>query len=140
MTLHLDIVSAESEIYSGRAERVFVSGTLGELEVAAGHAPLITSMLPGPVKIREQGGKEQVVYVTGGVFEVQPQVATILADTVVRASDFNEAEALKAKEAAEHALKDKQSTIDHAKARAELLRAAGMLKAIGKIKKTGGRG
>ncbi|HET9843101.1 MAG TPA: F0F1 ATP synthase subunit epsilon [Gammaproteobacteria bacterium] len=135
MTLHLDIVSAEAEIYSGRAERVFASGTLGELEVAPGHAPLLTSLLPGPLRIREQGGKEHVIYVTGGVLEVQPQIATILADTVVRAKDFNEAEALKAKQEAEEALKDKKASMDYAKARAELIRAAGMLKAIEKMKK-----
>lgn len=135
MTFHLDIVSAEEGIFSGLAERVFASGSLGELEVAPGHAPLLTSLLPGPVRIRKQGGSEQIIYVTGGILEVQPHVSTLLADTVVRAKDFNEAEALKAAREAEEALKDKQASIDYARARAELMRAAGMLRAIEKIKK-----
>lgn len=137
MTMHLDIVSAESEIYSGRAERLFASGTLGDIEIAPNHAPLLTALLPGPVRIREQGGKEHVVYVTGGILEVQPQITTILADTVVRAKDFNEAEAIKAKEEALEALKDRQGNVDYAKARAELIRAAGLLKAIEKERKKG---
>ena len=135
MTMHVDIVSAEAEIFSGRAERLFATGTLGELEVAHGHAPLLTSLVPGPVRIRDQNHQEQVIYVTGGVLEVQPEVATILADTVVRAADFNEAEAIRAKQAAEQALKDKQASMDYAKARAELVRAAGMLRAIEKLRK-----
>lgn len=138
MTLHLDIVSAEAEIYSGRAERVFASGVMGELEVAPGHAPLLTSLLPGPVRIRDQGGKEELIYVTGGILEVQPFLATILADTVVRATDFNEAEAIRAKQEAEESLKDKKAAMDYAKARTELMRAAGMLRAIDKLRKKGG--
>ena len=130
MTVHLDIVSAEEQIFSGKAEKVFVTGDLGELEVSYGHAPLLTRLVPGPVRLRMVGGKEEVVFVSGGFLEVQPKVATILADTVIRAKDFNEAEALKAKENAEHALKDKQASMDLAKARIELLRAAGMLQAI----------
>ncbi len=134
MTMHLDIVSAESEIFSGLSERVFVSGILGELEVAPGHAPLLTSLLPGPVRIRKQGGEEEVIYVTGGILEVQKEHTTVLADTVVRAKDFNEAEAIKAKQQAEQALQDKQSSIEFAKARAQLIEAAGMLAAIQKAK------
>lgn len=134
MSMHLDVVSAEAEIFSGRVERVFATGVLGDLEVAPGHAQLLTSLLPGPVRIRTLGGEEQVIYVTGGLFEVQPDVATILADIVIRAKDFNEAEVLKAKQDAEEALKDKGASIDHAKARAELVRAAGLLRAIHKLK------
>ncbi len=138
MTFHLDIVSAESEIYSGLAERVFASGTLGELEVAFGHAPLLTSLQPGPVRIREQGGKEEVVYITGGVLEVQPKSTTLLADTVVRAKDFNEAQAIRAAKEAQEALEDRKTSVDYATARAEMMRAAGMLKAIRKMKKMKG--
>ncbi len=134
-TLQLDIVSAEAEIFSGEALRVYATGTMGELEVAPGHTPLLTGLLPGFVRIRDKDDKEDVVYVTGGILEVQPFVVTILADTVVRARDFNEAEAIKAQQQAERALKDHRSNVDFAKARAELARAAGMLRAIREAKK-----
>lgn len=133
--LQLDIVSAEAEIFSGKAQRVFATGLLGELEIAPGHAALLTGLLPGPVRIKDQNGQEDLVYVTGGILEVQPHTVTILADTVVRARDFNEAEAVKAKQQAERVLKDKQATIDYAHARAELIRAAGLLRAIREAKK-----
>lgn len=135
--LHVDIVSAESEIFQGEALRLFATGTMGELEIAPGHAPLLTGLLPGPVRIKVEGGKEEVVYVTGGILEVQPYMVTILADTVVRARDFNEAEAVKAKQQAERALTDRQASVDYARARAELARAAGLLRAIREAKKKG---
>lgn len=134
-TLHLDIVSAESEIFSGKAQRLFLTGTLGELEVSPGHAPLLTGIFPGPIRIRDENGKEDIIYVTGGILEVQPDVVTVLADTVLRARDLNEAEAIKAQQQAERALHDRQATIDYAQARAELMRAAGMLRAIREAKK-----
>jgi len=134
-TLHLDIVSAESEIFSGDALRVFATGTMGELEIAPGHTPLLTGLLPGFIRIRDVEDKEDVVYVTGGILEVQPHIVTILADTVVRARDFNEAEALKAQQQAEKTLKDHRADVDYAMARAELARAAGMLRAIREAKK-----
>ncbi|MCS5709717.1 F0F1 ATP synthase subunit epsilon [Candidatus Berkiella cookevillensis] len=135
--MQLDIVSAEAEIFSGKAVRIFLTGILGELEIVPGHAPLITGLMPGPVRIRLDADKEEVIYVTGGVLEVQPEHATILADTVVRARDFNESEAIKAKQQAERLLNDKQVDIDFARARAELARAAGMLRAIQEMKKKG---
>lgn len=138
-TIQLDIVSAESEIFSGKARRIFVTGALGELEVGPGHAPLLTGLLPGPVRYLDPEGKEELVYVTGGILEVQPEVATILADTVTRARDFNEAEALKAKQLAEKLLSEKQTNVDMAQARAELARAAGLLKAIKEMKKSVGK-
>jgi F-type H+-transporting ATPase subunit epsilon len=135
--LQLDIVSAEAEIFTGKAQRLFATGILGELEIAPGHAPLLTALLPGPIRIKDAEGKEDIVYVTGGILEVQPNVATILADTVVRARDFNEAEAVKAKQQAERMLHDNQASIDYARARAELARAAGLLRAIREAKKKG---
>lgn len=135
--MQLDIVSAEAEIFSGEVSRIFLTGVLGELEIVPGHAPLITSVLPGPVRIRvAKSHEEEVVYVTGGILEVQPGYSTILADTVVRGRDLNESEAIKAKEQAEQLLTDKHAEVDYARARAELARAAGMLKAIRELKKT----
>jgi len=134
-TIRLDIVSAEAEIFAGKASRIYLTGTLGELEITPGHAPLLTELRPGPIRIKTDHIKEEVVYVTGGILEVQPTIVTILADTVVRAKDFNEAEAIKAKTQAERALKDKQSNIDYARARAELIRATGLLRAIQEAKK-----
>lgn len=138
-TLHLDIVSAEAEIFTGEAQRLFATGIVGELEISPGHAPLLTGLLPGPIRIKDKNGNEDVVYVTGGILEVQPFNVTILADTVVRAKDLNEAEAVKAKQQAEKALKDRKSSIDYAQARSELARAAGMLRAIREAKKKKGR-
>lgn len=135
--MQLDIVSAEAEIFTGKAVRIFLTGILGELEIVPGHAPLITGLMPGPIRIRVDADKEEVIYVTGGILEVQPEHATILADTVVRARDFNESEAIKAKQQAERLLNDKQVDIDFARARAELARAAGMLRAIQEMKKKG---
>lgn len=133
--MHLDIVSAEAEIFSGDALRVFATALMGELEIAPGHAPLLTGLLPGFIRIKDAKGTEEVVYVTGGILEVQPTVVTILADTVIRARDFNETEAIKAKQQAEHALADRKTDIDYARARSELARAAGMLRAIQEAKK-----
>ena len=134
-SIYLDIVSAEAEIFSGKALRVFASGAVGDLEIAPNHAPLLTKLLPGPIRIREENGHEEVVYVTGGILEVQPHKTTILADTVVRARDFDEAEAIKAIQQAETALKDKHAKQDYAAAAAKLARAAGMLRAIKEAKR-----
>jgi len=98
MNMHVDIVSAEEAIFSGRAQMVVARGTMGDLGITAGHAPLLTLLLPGPVKIVTPTDEEVVVFVSGGILEVQPDIITILADTVVRASDLNEAEILKAKQ------------------------------------------
>ncbi len=135
--LQLNVVSAEAEIFSGKARRVFATGLLGELEVTPGHAPLLTGLLPGPVRFKDADDKEDVIYVTGGILEVQPLMVTILADTVVRARDLNEAEALKAKQQAERLLRDHKADTDFAKARAELARAAGLLRAIKEAKRKG---
>lgn len=135
-TIAVDIVSAEKEIFTGQVERVFVTGILGELEIAPGHAPLLTTLVPGPVRIKVSQGKDELIFVTGGMLEVQPNMVTILADTVIRAKDFNEAEAIKAKEQAERALHDTSSDISYARARVELAKAMGLLRTIRRAQKT----
>ena len=103
MTIHCDIVSAEEEIFSGVVEMVVATGTLGELGVSYGHAPLLTSLVPGPVRIVTQGGDEEVYYGSGGFLEIQPGVVSILADTALRADDVDEAAAEEARKEAEQA-------------------------------------
>ncbi len=134
ITFHLDIVSLEGAIFAGLVARVFAVGALGELEITPRHAPLLTKLEPGPVRLQLQDGTNEVIYVSGGILEVQPDIVTILADTVVRANDFNEAEALKAKAQAERYLKDQHTAMEYTHARADLMRAVGMLKAISKIR------
>lgn len=129
-TLAVDIVSAENEIFTGQAECVFATGVLGELEILPGHAPLLTLLVPGPVRIQVSKNQDELVFVTGGMLEAQPNMVTILADTVVRAKDFNESEAIRAKEQAERAMHDRSADISYAKARVELAKAMGMLRAI----------
>src|SRR5579871_1871845 len=107
MTMHLDIVSAEASIFSGRAEMVIASGAMGELGVLPGHTPLLTSLKPGVIRAILQGGKEEVFYVKGGILEVQPKIVTVLADTALRAVDLDEAAALEAKQRAEKRLSTK---------------------------------
>jgi F-type H+-transporting ATPase subunit epsilon len=130
MTIHVDIVSAESEIFSGPAEMVFAPAIMGELGIAPRHSPLITRMNPGEVKVRVPGGQEEFFYVSGGILEIQPHVVTVLSDTALRAKDVDEAAALRAKEEAEQALADRTSEFEYAKARAELAQAAAQLAAI----------
>lgn len=135
MTIHVDIVSAEAQIFSGVAEYVVATGSLGELGIWPRHSPLLTSLKPGPIRIVKPGEEEEVFYISGGVLEVQPHMITVLADTVVRAGDLDEAAALEAKERAESALHDRQTELDYAKATAELAQAVAQLQAIRKLKK-----
>lgn len=135
MTIHVDIVSAEKSIYSGLAEMVYASGELGELGIAPRHAPLITRLKPGEVRL-DTGSEELGFFISGGILEVQPHVVTVLADTAIRAQDLDEAKALEAKKRAEDALADKSSNIDFAKAQAELAEAAAQLQAISRLRKT----
>jgi len=132
MTLHVDIVSAEQEIYSGTAEMLFAPLTTGEVGVLPRHAPLIARMKPGEVRVRTST-EELMFYVSGGILEVQPHVVTVLADTAIRAKDLDEAAALVAKQRAEEALKDRKSVIDYAKAQAELAEAVAQLRSIHKL-------
>ncbi len=134
MTLHVDIVSAEKEIYSGKAEMVFAPLVTGEVGVLPRHAPLLARMKAGEVRVRTDNNEDLYFYVSGGLLEVQPYVVTVLADTALRAKDLDEAAALKAKERAEDALKNRQANIDYAKAQAELAEAVAQLRAIKRLR------
>jgi len=134
MTTHVDIVSAEEAIFSGTAEMVYAPAEMGEVGIAPRHTQMITRLKPGEVRL-QTGDQEQSFYVSGGILEVQPHVITVLADTAIRADDLDEAQAMKAKEKAEQALKDKKSDMDYAKAQAELAEAAAQLRTIQKLRK-----
>jgi F-type H+-transporting ATPase subunit epsilon len=135
MTMHLDIVSAEKELYSGTAEVVVAPAVNGEVGIHPRHTQLITPLKPGEVRITKQGGEVESIYVSGGILEVQPHVVTILSDTAVRAADLDEAAAVEAQKRAEQALKDKTGDMDEAKALAELAQAAAQLQMIQKLRK-----
>ncbi|MCL5669266.1 MAG: F0F1 ATP synthase subunit epsilon [Gammaproteobacteria bacterium] len=139
MTLHVDIVSAEAEIFSGTAERVFAPGTMGELGILPRHAPLLTTLRPGEVRVELPGGEEQIFYVSSGMLEIQPHVVTILSDTALRAHDLDEAKALEAKRAAEEAMQNKTGEMEIAKAQAELAEAVAQLETIKRLRKRAGR-
>jgi F-type H+-transporting ATPase subunit epsilon len=134
-TIHVDIVSAEGELFSGAATMVFVPASQGELGVAPRHAPLLTLLKAGEVRVRTPDGEEHHFFVGGGALEVQPNQVTVLADTAIRAKDLDEAAALEAKQRAEEALKDRGAHIDQAQALAELARAAAQLKLIERLRK-----
>jgi F-type H+-transporting ATPase subunit epsilon len=138
MVMQVDIVSAEEEIYSGSAEMVFAPGVMGELGILPRHAPLLTQLRPGEVRIKTPGGEELFYYVSGGLLEIQPHVVTVLADTALRAKDLDEAAALQAKERAEQTLRDKVSEFEYAKAQAELAEAVAQLRAIQKLRDKSG--
>ncbi len=137
-TLHVDIVSAEGEIFSGAAEMVFAPAIMGELGIAPRHAPLLTLLKAGEVRVKLPGGEEQSFFVGGGALEVQPKQVTVLADTALRAKDIDEAAALSAKQKAEEALKNREGDISQAEALAELARAAAQLKMLEKLRKLRG--
>lgn len=134
-TIHVDIVSAEGEIYSGPAAMVFVPAVQGELGIAPRHAPLLTTLRAGEVRVQAPDGEEHGFYVGGGALEIQPQRVTVLADTALRAKDIDEAAALAAKQRAEEAIKNSQDKIDVAKAQAELIQAAAQLRALERLRK-----
>jgi F-type H+-transporting ATPase subunit epsilon len=134
MTLHVDIVSAESEIFSGTATMVFAPAEMGEIGIAPRHAPLLTRLKPGEVRVLDQHNTEQSFFVSGGMLEVQPHVVTVLADTAIRADNLDEAQALEAKERAEKLLSEKSADIDYAKAQAELAQSMAQLAAIRKLR------
>lgn len=132
--MHLDIVSAEHEIFSGVAEIVVAPAVMGEVGIYPRHTQMLTPLKPGEVRITKQGGEEESIYVSGGILEVQPHVVTILSDTAVRAADLDEAAALEAKEKAEQALKDQTGEINIAEAQAQLAEAMAQLQAISRMR------
>jgi F-type H+-transporting ATPase subunit epsilon len=140
MTIHCDIVSAEEEIFSGLIEMLVATGGEGELGVGYGHAPLLTSLVPGPVRIVTQDGHEEVYYVSGGFLEVQPGIVSILADTAIRAHDVDEASAEEARREAEHALANQSGDFDYGRASAQLAEAAAQLATLRKMRNRAGRG
>ncbi|MBL4585216.1 MAG: F0F1 ATP synthase subunit epsilon [Pseudomonadales bacterium] len=138
ITIHCDIVSAEEEIFSGLAEVVSATGQLGEIGVYYGHAPLLTQLKPGVVKVIKQGGDEELYYVSGGFLEVQPGTVTVLADTAVRAKDLDEAAAETAQKQAEDDTADQSSELDFAMAAARLAQASAQLRTIRQMRNKAG--
>ncbi len=135
MTMHCDIDSAEREIFSGRVMMVIATGTLGELGIMPGHAPLLTGIVPGPVRLKMDGGEEEVFFASGGFLEVQPGVVTVLADTALRADDLDEAEAAAAKDQAERELSDQAADFDFSVAAAQLAEAGARLRTLAELRK-----
>lgn len=139
MTVHVDIVSAEAEIFSGAAKMVHASGEMGDLGILPRHAPLLTKLKPGEVRVERPDGEEEFYYISGGMLEILPHCITVLADTAVRAKDLDEAQAKQAKERAEQALRDQQGEMELAQAERELAEAMAQLQAIQKLRKKAGR-
>jgi F-type H+-transporting ATPase subunit epsilon len=134
-TIHVDVVSAEEQIFSGEAEFVVLPGEAGELGIYPRHTPLITRIKPGAVRIKpEGGGAEELIFVAGGILEVQPNVVTVLADTAIRGHDLDEAKALEAQKRAQEAMHDRTGKMEYAQAAAELAEAAAQIAAIRKLR------
>lgn len=139
VAFHLDIVSSEAKIFSGLVESLVAVGTEGELGILPMHTPLLTRLMPGSMTLKLQNGSEEVMYISGGFLEVQPRVVTVLADTVVRANDLDEAAAITAQEHAKNMLVTKEQMLDYSKVLTELAEAVAQLRTIQKIRKTAGR-
>ena len=135
MTMHVDIVSAEKELFSGLAEMLTAPGEMGELGILPRHSQLLTRLKPGQVRIKLPGGDEQLFYVSGGMLEVQPNVVTVLSDTAERARDLDEAAAQSAKQRAEQIIADHRSEFEYARAKAELAEAVAQLQTIDRLRK-----
>jgi F-type H+-transporting ATPase subunit epsilon len=134
MPIHVDIVSAEGEIYSGEADMVFAPAKLGEIGIAPRHAPLLTDLTPGEVRVQTSGGDEKFFYVTGGVIEIQPHLVTVLADSAVRGEELDEAAALEARDKARELLAGRHDEIDLAQAQSELIEAEARYRAAQKLR------
>ena len=139
MTVQFVIVSAEREIFSGLVEMVVAYGSLGDLGINYGHAPLLTGLEPGPVRIKKQGGEEEIFYVSGGYLEVQPYHVTVLADTALRAGDMDEAAAQQAKEHAAQQLANQSGEVDYSRAAIQLAEASAQLRTLQSIRKKLGK-
>lgn len=135
INMQLDIVSAETEIFSGAVNAVFAPAIMGDVGIYPQHTPLVTRLKPGELKIEVDGEEDQYIYVSGGMLEVQPDVVTVLSDTAIRAEDLDENMALQAKQQAEESLRDQKAEVDTARALAELAEAAAQLRMIDKIRK-----
>ena len=135
MSFHLDIVSASDSIFSGLATMVFAPAVDGEIGITPRHAPLLTTLKPGMVRIQADNKEEKNIFVSGGILEIQPNIVTILSDTAIRAQDLDEAAAMRAKEQAQSAIDNKQSDFEYAKAKTELIQAIAQIESIRKIKK-----
>lgn len=135
--MHLDIVSAEQEIFSGNVKNIIAAAIMGEVGIYPKHTPMITPLKPGEIKIITEQDEEQFFFISGGMLEVQPNIVTVLADTAIRGEDLDEAKASESKKRAEEMLADKSDNIDAAKALAELAQAAAQLKMIEKLRKKG---
>ncbi|MGY6631621.1 MAG: F0F1 ATP synthase subunit epsilon [Wenzhouxiangella sp.] len=134
-TIHCDIVSAEAEIFSGEAKMVIVPGEQGDLGIAPRHAPLLTRLRPGQVRVIRPDGEEEFYFISGGMLEIQPHVVSVLSDTAQRAGDLDEAAAVKAKEEAEKALADRTAGMEVAQAQAQLAQAMAQLAALERFRK-----
>ncbi len=134
-TIRCDIVSAHKEIFSGEVAMVFATGIAGELGISPRHAPLITQLKPGPVRVQDSTGEEQFYFVSGGIIEVQPHVVTVMADTAMRGEDLDQAAAEAAKAEAERALADRTGEMEIAEAQAKLLEAVAQLQAMERLRK-----
>ena len=134
MPIHVDIVSSEKEIWSGAANMVFAPGEMGELGIAPRHAPLLTRLKPGEVRILDTQENEASYFISGGIMEVQPHLVTVLADTAIRAEHLDEAAAIEAKQRAEETMANRASEMDYARAKAELAELAAMVETIKKIR------
>lgn len=139
ITVHCDIVSAEEKLFSGLVERVVARGAVGELGIEAGHAPLLTPLVPSTVRVVKQNGEEEIVYISGGYLEVQPNTVTVLADTALRADSIDEAAALEAKRQAELAMENKNSELDYSAAIVQLAEAVAKLRTLQEVKKKLGK-
>ena len=139
MTVHCDIVSAEKQIFSGLVEMIVAAGTEGDLGIGYGHAPLLSGLQPGPIRVITQSGEEEVYYISGGYLEVQPHGITVLADTALRAEDMDEAAALQAKEDAEKSMSNRDTEFNYSAATAQLAEATAQLRTLRAMRKKMGQ-
>jgi len=139
MVVQCDIVSAEQQIFSGQVEMVVAAGSEGDVGVSYGHAPLLTGLKPGPIRVIKQGGEEEVYYISSGYIEVQPNQVTVLADTALRAEEMDEAAALKAKEDAEKNITNQGAEFDYSAAAVQLAEASAQLRTLQAIRKKMGK-